>query len=102
MEKFHDFVFTTSFKLKDTRELEKIQRLLELELKNFDKESGRIHDLSILPDDEGGLTIQLHANDFTSYKIVASSITRYIEIIEKTMEIIQDQPESEDVLRTSS
>ena len=102
MEKSHDFVFTTSFKLDDARAMEKIRKLLELELRNFDDLSGRIHDLRITADDEERINIQVRASDFTSYKIVTSSITRYIEIIEKTMQLIQEKPESEDILRTSS
>ncbi|HME51221.1 MAG TPA: KEOPS complex subunit Pcc1 [Candidatus Lokiarchaeia archaeon] len=90
MEKLQDFIFTTCFKLKDIRAMEKLQKLLELELSNFDDLSSRIHDLCITLDDPENLKIQFHANDFTSYKIVVSSIMRYIEIIEKTMELVQD------------
>jgi len=102
LEKLKDFVFTTSFKLNDGLALGKIQKLLELELRHFDDLSNRIHDLSITSDDGDGITIQFHANDYTSYKIVVSSIMRYIEIIGKTMELIREQPASEDILRTSS
>jgi tRNA threonylcarbamoyladenosine modification (KEOPS) complex Pcc1 subunit len=100
--KLLDFIFMTSFKLKNARAMEKIQKLLELELRNFDDMSDRIHDLCITTDDDERINIQVYASDFTSYKIVASSITRYIEVIEKTMELVQEKPESEDILRTSS
>jgi tRNA threonylcarbamoyladenosine modification (KEOPS) complex Pcc1 subunit len=70
--------------------MEKVKKLLELELKNFDDLTGRILDLSFTSDDMDGLMIQVRVKDFSSFKIVASSIMRYIEIIGKVMELIQD------------
>nr|MDO8112926.1 hypothetical protein [Candidatus Sigynarchaeota archaeon] len=95
MEELEDFKFVLSFKIKDSRVKQEISKLLRLELKNLDDLSSRIHDLSITPDCEDGLIIQLRANDLTSFKIATSSISKYIEIIGKTIELLQKKPKRE-------
>ncbi len=92
LENLGDFVFTIRFTIKDDRFVQSIPKLLDLELKNLDDSSGRIHDLQILNDGKGSVTIQVRANDMTGFKIAANSINRYIEIIGKVIETVQKVP----------
>ncbi len=92
MENLGDFVFNIRFTIKDDRFVQSIPKLLDLELKNLDDSSSRIHDLQILNDGKGNVTIQVRATDMTGFKIAANSINRYIEIIGKVIEMVQKAP----------
>jgi tRNA threonylcarbamoyladenosine modification (KEOPS) complex Pcc1 subunit len=92
LENLGDFVFNIRFTIKDERFVQSIPKLLDLELKNLDDSSSRIHDLQILNDGKGNVTIQVRATDMTGFKIAANSINRYIEIIGKVIEMVQKAP----------
>ena len=102
MENLGDFVFSIRFTIKDVRFVQSIPRLLDLELKNLDDSSRRIHDLQILNDGKGNITVQVRAIDMTGFKIAANSINRYIEIIGKVIELVQKEPSLPKSLRNSS
>jgi len=89
LENLGDFVFSIRFTIKDDRFVKSIPKLLGLELGDLGGSSGRIHDLQILDDGKGNVTIQARANDMTGFKIAANSINRYIEIIGKVVEMVQ-------------
>jgi tRNA threonylcarbamoyladenosine modification (KEOPS) complex Pcc1 subunit len=102
LENLGDFVFSIRFTIKDVRFVQSIPRLLDLELKNLDDSSRRIHDLQILNDGKANITIQVCAADLTGFKIAANSINRYIEIIGKVIELVQKEPSLPKSLRNSS
>jgi tRNA threonylcarbamoyladenosine modification (KEOPS) complex Pcc1 subunit len=92
LENLGDFVFSIRFTIKDDRFVHSIPELLDLELKNLDDSSSRIHDLQILNDGKGNVTIQVRATDMIGFKIAANSINRYIEIIGRVIEMVQKAP----------
>jgi tRNA threonylcarbamoyladenosine modification (KEOPS) complex Pcc1 subunit len=92
LENLGDFVFNIRFTIKDRRFIQSIPKLLDLELKNLDDSSSRVHDLHVMNDSEGNVTIQVLATDMTGFKIAANSINRYIEIIGKVIELVQKEP----------
>jgi tRNA threonylcarbamoyladenosine modification (KEOPS) complex Pcc1 subunit len=102
LENLGDFVFNIRFTIKDDRFVKSIPKLLDLELKSLDESSSRIHDLQILDDGKGNVTIQVRATDMTGFKIAANSINRYIEIIGKVIEMVQKAPSLPKSLRNSS
>jgi tRNA threonylcarbamoyladenosine modification (KEOPS) complex Pcc1 subunit len=90
LNKIGDFIFTMRFKIHDPALFDSIPRLLELEFKKIEESTSKIHDMEITHDDAGCVTIQAHANDLTSFKIAASSINKYIEIIGKVLELVDE------------
>jgi tRNA threonylcarbamoyladenosine modification (KEOPS) complex Pcc1 subunit len=92
LENLGDFVFNIRFAIKDSRFVQPIPKLLDLELNKLDDSSSRIHDLQVLNDGKGNVTIQVRADDMTGFKIAANSINRYIEIIGKVVELVQKEP----------
>jgi len=63
--------------------------LLELELKGLKEKNAKFHDINIdLLKDE--LQIKFKTSDFVAYKIIINSINRYIEVMKKTLDIIEN------------
>lgn len=85
-----DFSFQTSFLVKDGKNTKVFLELLELELGNLFKNSERMHSLNINVEGNDKITIMFKAKDSTAYKIVLSSLNRYLEIINKSLELVEE------------
>lgn len=64
-------------------------QLLDLEMGNLFKNSERMHGLNINIEENDKITIKFKARDSTAFKIVLSSLTRYLEIINKSLELME-------------
>lgn len=92
LEGLGDFIFSIRFTIKEGRFIQSIPKLLGLELDALGGSSGRIHDLQVLDDGKGNVTIQVRADDMAGLKIAANSINRYIEIVGKVVEMVKKGP----------
>ena len=88
VERLNDFFFQISFSVDDEGLAENFVTLLESELADLAKPGGRIDGLELARDDQQKITISFHARDFTSFKVGTSSITRYLEIIGKSADLV--------------
>lgn len=84
----YDYKVNISFEITNGTQFNSIIDILEFELQNLSNSSSKINYFEINPVENNKVNIYIKTVDFISFKIAMNAILKYIEIIKKTIKII--------------